>query len=364
MTPLRTLRLAAAAALTIVATGCATPPVVSLGQPVTLGTVSATVTGVELAVVDLEGPTGAAPTAEPVLLVSLAVQNAGPEPVRYDLAWGTTTATQAQTALLFVDPGEEIVLSSAGNIPVLQLAGWEYPADPVAAATRVEPGQTLQDVLLFQAPPADATSLLLSLPPGLFGIENKLPAYVRIPFTRPEAPRAPAPGAMGEEIAGDGFSLRVDGVEQAYARLTNAQGRGGFSTTPLLRLNLTLRNTGDSTIEFVPERANRSIDPPSLTDPTGAPLERATFDDGVAADGLIAERRQIGAGESLQTFLLFKRPDPSVTQLSFTFPGKRVGATGLIRVTVPYAHVAEIPEPPEMNPEPIQAPAPDAPATP
>lgn len=361
MTLVRNAVFAAVLGATGLFTACQEPPVGTMGQAVTLGMVSATVTSIDLAWLDLEGPNGAAPTSDPVLRVGLQVRNDGATPLRYDLGWGTTTATQAQTALLFVDPGEEIVLSPAGNIPVLQLAGWQYLDDPVTEAARIEPGQTLDDVLLFQAPPADATSLLLSLPPAVFGLENKLPVYVRIPWTRPADIPRPQPSAVGTEVEGRGYTFRVDGTEQAFVRLTNAQGQAGFSVTPLLKLNFTIRNTGDSTIEYVPERANRSFDPPSLIDGSGAPLERATFDDGVSADGMINERRQIGAGESLSGFLLFKRPDPSTSEMLFTFPGRRAGSTGLVRVTVPYQHVATIPDPPEMNPEPVQAPAPTTP---
>jgi hypothetical protein len=361
MTLVRTALIATTLGVAALFAGCQTPPVTTLGQAVTIGTVSATVTSIDMAWVDLEGPSGAALTAEPVLRIGLQVQNAGAEPVRYDLGWGTTTATQAQTALLFVDPGEEIVLSPSANIPVLQLSGWQYLDDPVTEATRVDPGQSLTDVLVFQPPPADATSLLLSLPPALFGAENKLPAYVRIPYTRPSDPPRPQPVAMGEIAEGRGFTMRVDGVEQNYVRLTNAAGQAGFSVTPLLRVNFTIQNTSEATIEYVPERANRSIDPPALIDASGAPLERANFDDGVAADGMINERRQIGVGESLTGFLLFKRPDPSTTTLQLTFPGRRVGSSGLIRISLPYEHVATIPDPPEMTPAPVQAPAPTPP---
>lgn len=344
--------------------GCQKPPESTLGQPVTIGLVSATVSSVDLAYLELEGPSGAATTTDPVLRVTLQIQNGGAEAIRYDIGWGTTAATQAQSPLLFVDPGLEIVLANAANIPVLRLGAWEYLDDPITEATRIEPGATLTDVLLFTAPPADAGSLLLSLPPALFGTTNKLPGYVRIPYAAPGEIPAPSPIAQGETFAGNGFNLTIDSTEQAFVRLSNPQGQGGFSTTPLLKVNFTVTNTGTATIEYVPERANRSIDPPALTDPSGAPIERAGFDDGVTVDTMVAERRQVAPGESLQTFLLFKRPDPSVTSMLLTFPGKRFGSTGLARFTLPYAHTATIPDPPELNPAPVMATPPAAPTTP
>ena len=349
--------LVAVASLLVV--GCETPPEGGVGDAIAQGSVTVTVQGAELAYLDLEGPTGAAMTDEPVLLVNLALRNDGSEPIAYDLAWSTTSSTQAQAALLFRDPGEEIVLSPAANIPLLQLAGSEYLGDPVTETTRVAPGETLTDVLLFQDP-GDASGLLLSLPPSIFGAGVELPAYVRIPFSRPDEIPAPQPVRLGEAWSNDDVTFTVDRLEQAWIRLRQGED-DGFSQSPLLAVHFTIQNNGETNGEFIPVSANRSMDPPTLLDSNGAPIERVTFEDGtevIDANGdVILSRRTttIAPGESFSSMLLFRRPDDAVTGLQLALPGKRIGSTGLVRVAMDFAHSGTIEEPAELHPEPVEA---------
>lgn len=335
------------------------PPVAVMGAPVQIGAVSASVLDVSAAYLELETPSGAVTTESPVLLLRLAVTNGGQENVHYDLGWSTTQSTQLQSALLFRDPGPEIQLSPAGNIPIISLGSNQYLADPVTSATTIAPGQTLEDVLLYQLPPADASSLLLSLPPTIFGAENRLPAYVRIPWTAPAEVPQPTPVPIGEPVVGQGYTFTITGTEQAYQPLLRS-GKNGFSSSPLLRLQFEVTNTGSTTIEYVPLRANRGIDAPTLLDEHGSPVETASFEDGITVTGFVNERRQIGPGESFRSFLLFRRPTTTSGQLTFVMSGKRVSSTGLIRVAIPYEQ-REVPVPEELRP-PEEAPA--APAAP
>jgi len=342
--------LAAAFCVACLVSACQKPPVVSIGQPLAQGDVTVLVSSAELVYLDLEGPTGAARTQDPVMKITLSIINQGSESVRYDLGWPSQTSTQAVAPLLFLDPGEEIELPIPGNIPILQLSSYAYLDDPIVEATRIEPGATITDVLLFQRPPADATGLLLSLPPTIFGPDVKMPGYVRIPFTYPAEIPEPQPIGIGDVYSGAGFTFVLESIEQNYIPLTNRAGRAGFSASPLLRLNFDVTNTSDTTIEYIPTRANRSLDPPTLLDQGNAPTEQANFDDGITAEGFVNERRQIGPGESFRSFLLFRRPPASTSQLTLIIPGKRFASTGLIRVSFPYSEV-DVPLPDEMVPD-------------
>jgi hypothetical protein len=183
---------------------------------------------------------------------------------------------------------------------------------------------------------------------------------VRIPFARPETIPGPEPVGIGEAWTNADVSFTVDQLEQSWVRLRQGEDQG-FSQGPLLAVHFTVQNHGDTNGEFVPVAANRSLDPPTLIDGAGAPIERATFADGIEvidADGnaLMARRTAtIGPGESFSSMLLFRRPDPSVTQLNFALPGKRIGTTGLVRVQLDFAHSGPRPEPAELNPEPVEA---------
>jgi hypothetical protein len=348
------------AGLTVVlAAACVEPPVVSMGSPVQIGEVSANVLDVTASYLLLEGPRGAVTTEAPVLQVRLAVTNGTAEALRYDMGWTTTQATQAQTALLFRDPGEQIALSPATNVPIVQLGSNTFLDDPVTSMTMIPAGSTLEDILLFQLPDAGTSSLLLSLPPQLFGAENKLPGYIRIPWTAPAEYSVEPPVPLGEAFVGDGYTFTITAAEQSYQALTRA-GKDGFSSSPLLRLNFEITNTGTTTIEYIPLRANRGIDAPTLLDEHGSPVEAAAFEDGITVPNFIHERRQIGAGETFRSFLLFRRPTSTSGALTFVMPGKRVGSTGLIRISVPYQQ-REIPIPEALRPPEEAPPAPTEP---
>ena len=112
--------------------------------------------------------------------VKTTVPNPSAEPLRYDLGWSTTSSTQATSPLLFLDPGPEIQLSGQAQIPALILGSSLYTPDPVASPRTLNPGEGVDDLLLFEAPPENAKALLLSLPPALFGKQAKTPAYIRI----------------------------------------------------------------------------------------------------------------------------------------------------------------------------------------
>lgn len=340
--------------------GCQEPPVVSMGSALTQGAVTATVTGVELRYVDLEGPRGAVQTAEPVLLLTLDVTNAGTEPILYDMGWSATMATQAQSALLFADPGAEINLPTMSNISALQLQSETYLADPVTESTRIAPGETLTDVMLFEAPAAGTSSLLLSLPPSMFGATVTMPGYVRIPFSAPAEVPAPEFLGQGDTFEGDGFTFTVTGTEAAYVPLAQSiSGDEGFTSSPLYKVMFRIENTGETSIEYIPVQANRGMDAPALFDQDGAPIERASMPDGVRVtdETYVTERRVIAPGESLSSYLLFRQPPSSTTGLRLFVPGKRMRSTGLVRVALDYAH-REVPLPEELRPAPAPTPTP------
>lgn len=335
--------------------GCMTPPEGSLGQPVGQNDVSVTVTDVSLRLLDLEGPTGGQQTDAPVLAVSLTVTNAGLEPVRYDLAWGASAATQAQTALLFVDPGPEAAPTSGTPVPRVLLNTLRFVEDPVAEAVSVGPGTSIDDILLFEAPPEGTSSLVLSLPPGVFGPASKMPAYVRIPYS-PGDVQGPSAVPMGTAHAGEGFSFTVTNATVAWARLANAADETeGFSASPLLKLDFTVTNTSDGTIEYIPTAASNRFQPPVLTTAEGENVPRATFAGGIVPDGALTSRKQLGPDESYSGFMLFERPAAETTRLHLVIPGARFSSHGLVRVDVPYTH-ADPAEPAELTPRVIEAP--------
>ena len=345
--------LAGLLALVGATAACESAPEATLGQPVTQGSVAVSVEEIDLRYLDLEGPSGGAQTAAPHLVVRLSVTNSGADLVTYDLGWSQSASTQADAPLLFIDPGPEAEPTSGDNIPGTALTTHTWLQDPVSAVTSIAPGATLEDWLVFDAPPADAGGLVLSLPPRIFGPEVSAPAYVR--FDAPSAEvTAPDYVAAGEVVEGDGFRFRVLGTETKWARLTSASEGEGFSDQPLMVVRFELTNTGTTTSEWVPVSADGRFDAPSLTTLDGEAVAQASFPPGVSPDDAATSRQAVGAGETYRGAMLFERPGQGVSQLRLTLPGKRVGSTGLIRALVSYTW-ADPAEPAELTPREITA---------
>lgn len=334
---------------------CTQAPVTSQGQPVTLGTTTVTVSDARLEYLTLEGPTGAVRTSEPHYVVDVSVANNGTAPLAYDLKWGTSAPTQADAPLLFTAPAEGEPMTSGTHVPATMLSSFRLLSDPVTATVSVGPGETLNDVLVFDAPPAQP--LLLSLPPGMFGAGNELPAYVQLPAPAGDV-APPAPAALGETVTLPGVEFTVTSVETAWARLRQQDGKEGYSAAPLLHVRFRLANTGETTREFIPLEANRSLDAPTLRTADGTAIGRAEFPQLVTSVERPTARQQVGATEVHEGVLLFERPAQGTSELVLRVPGQRLGTTGLAEVALPYAW-ADPARPADLEPQVVDAPAPE-----
>ncbi len=355
MTRLRSILALAQVATTALLVSCTQAPVATSGQPVTVGTTSVTVTTGELRYLVLEGPSGAARTSEPHYVIELSVTNGGATPLAYDLGWGTSAPTQADAPLLFTAPAEGAEWTSGTHVPATMLSTLRYLEDPVTSTESVDAGATIRDLLIFDQPPAGP--LVLSLPPRMFGASNELPVYVQLPAPDATA-EVPAPTEMGTTVSMPGVDFTVTGIDTAFARLRQQDGREGYSLEPLVHVRFRLANTGETTREFIPLEANRSLDAPTLVTADGASIGRAEFPALVTAVERPTSRQQVGAGESHEGVLLFQRPAEGVTSLQLRMPGQRLGTTGFVEVALPYAW-QNPPRPADLEPQVIDAPAPE-----
>ncbi|MCB9532324.1 MAG: hypothetical protein H6700_11205 [Myxococcales bacterium] len=216
------------------------------------------------------------------------------------------------------------------------------------------PGESLDDVLSSASP--GWGSLAGAVVAALDLQRRRRVASVReVPFNDPGDVAPPAASALGRAIALDGVTLTVTDASVTWLRLTDAAGKSGYASAPVLKIAFTATNTGSATTEYV--GASSPTAPISLLRADGTAVPRATFPGGITVDGQLATATQIGAGESIQNFFLFERPAADVTQLQLIVPGRRFGRTGLARVTVPYTF-ADPAAPEELTtPRVIEAPA-------
>lgn len=322
-------------ALALGFTACAKPVEVGPNEPMQQGDAAVVVTGYSLVNLDLESPTGAVSLTRPVLKVDLAISATGENPVLWNPGFDATAASQAQNVLLFSAPSWDSGLTPGSNIGAVSTGTYTYLDDPIQEAVEIPAGQTVQDVLLFSAPPSSTQNLILSIPPQVFGADVKFPGYISLPYRAVE-PEARTVAALGEAFAAREFSFKATAVDVVYQPLKNTEGKEAISRDPLLRVKFTVTNTSDKPIEYVPTRLSAGIDYPALTDQNGAIQNRATFAAEVDVVGQIRERQSIAPGKSINDFILFDRPTRGVETLSLLYPGRRLGGTGLVRVEFPY----------------------------
>lgn len=333
---------------------CRTAPESVQGSPIVQSGVTVNVMSSELRYLDLEGMSGGVATEEPYFVVSLTVSNGSEAPVRYDLNWGASAMTQAQSVLLFSAPAPEASMTSGLPIQALSFLGdLQFLEDPVTSAESIAVGSSLTDLLVFQAPPEGVTELVLSVPPSVFGADNPMPAYFRIPYTPAEV-APPAATILGAPHIGPDFTFTATNAALEWVALTNTtDGKDGFSGHPVLKITFRVDNTGDAPLVYAPPRVSNSEAAPSLAAGL-ALIPSATFEPTITVAGADTARVTIPAGESHTGFWLFEPPAADVTSLRLTLPGKRFGSTGAIRVDIPYAH-QDVPEPAALTPQVVEA---------
>mgnify|MGYP002620297278 FL=1 len=357
MRPVRSLHLLVALLIlaTVALSGCRKPTEVGLQEALTQGAVTVTVTGLEARYLELESNAGAVITDRPALVISLTATNNGSAPVVWNLGWDVTTASQGQHALLFAAASYEDGLSAANNIPNLTLNDLRWVDDPVAEPVMLQPGETIEDRLLFSMPPLGTTSLVLSLPPRIFGDDVTMPGYIRMPWTAPTDLPGPVIQAADAAWEGNGFTFMVTGNAVQWVPLKDTANVDGISTQALLRVGFRVTNTGDTPMDYMPTTEAGNANFPSLVDASNNAIQnRAIFDSGVTVVGQVRERQTIAPGESLDDFLLFERPSRNVQELVLEFPARRFSRNGAVRLRMPFTW-ADPPQPPPWGPAPEAA---------
>lgn len=302
--------------------GCAKPPEVALGEQVSQGQASVSLTSVRLHHAVLETSTGAQRNSEPVLEISLKTTNTGESPLRYDVGFSASADTQATAALLFRDTG--VMPPNPGDlVAALQLSGLTYPDDPVTSAQTIPPGQSIDDLMLYSGV-APGTALILSVPPRVFGSDVDMPAWIR--FNAPALEEPAEPAGLGETVELPGANVTLLAAEALWVPLTDTRHGEGFTEGPVMKLSFRVENTSEVGINLYPARST-TVAPPQLLREDGEPVARLTFPSSISVQGQSNERRQLSPGRTHDDFYLYELPPAG--EMSLTIAGQRVGSTGL-----------------------------------
>lgn len=335
-------------AVLVAGAACEKPVVGAMGEPVVAGGMQFNVTGYELRYLEFNEGDKTVSYTEPVLAIRVQITNESDKPLSYTPSHRTQQMTEAGTPLLYRDPGAEAELPP----PAKDIIGGVYLergelAEQVVALQNLQPGQSLQDVFLFEVPREKSAALILSVPPSMH--HGAMPVLIRIPYAYKE-PKGHTVYQAGEPIARGAASFLVKSAEVAYIETTHTIEGKGYSSEPLLKISYTISNPGDQPIRYSPEHYVEGARGAAAY-AGSTTLKRVKLPPNTRAVGQVQGVTTIEPGKSVSDFVLFERPDEAHDSLTFEFPASTFGDAGLIRVAVPYQHT-EPPLPKEMQKKP------------
>ena len=323
---------------------CQKPTQGTLGEAVQEPGAPMAITVVEyrLQLVEIEGEKGPLVFPEPVLALKLKLENKGAAPFPYQPTHSADKATNLQSPLLFVDPGPKNPPSH--YITGIYLEEGRLPSQG-SALIQIAPGESVEDVYLFQPPAEENVDLLLTVPPAVHGGKNFL--HIKISYTRPDAPTVKV-YEPGTDIAVGGVTLKVStGIVQYIALKDSNQGEG-FSQDPVFKVPFTLENKGAAPVQYDPGhvRIGDALGM-SLTEVGGAGrFLRVRFGGDREVVGQIRSATTIEPGKSITDFAVFERPAKQIEKVRLRIPGRLFGGEGLLRIDMPYTFA----DPPKPQP--------------
>lgn len=348
--------LSAAAVVTLI--GCEKPVVGQAGAGVISGGVEFKINDYDVRTLELTADGEPLTYPTPVLVIPVTITNKGQDDFTYLPTHASPQMSEASTPLLYKDPGAEAALPPAtkATVPSVSLAKGVLDGQQTLAKV-LKPGETLEDLLLFQVPPAElGGKLILSLPPSWS--RAKVPALIRMDYTPKEAsgPRAAKPG---EAIAFDKVTFTVNSAQNVYVKVKDSAVGEGYSKEPLLRIDYTINNGGDAGISYEPNHRTQGAAGARLSSDEGS-HDRVQFGPTADAIGQVQGRQAIAAGAEIKDFVLFELPGDEVKAVVLEVPASLFGGAGVARVRLPY-DATKPAMPAEMNKTAAPTPTPEAP---
>jgi hypothetical protein len=324
--------LGVAAVVTLV--GCEKPVIGQAGASVEAGGVAFTVNAYDVRMLELtaDGETFAYPT--PVLVIPVTITNKGQDDLNYSPTHTSPQMSETATPLLYKDPGAEAKLppESKATVQSVILSKGALAGQQVLAKV-LKPGESVEDLLLFQVPPAElGGKLILSLPPTWH--RGKVPVLVRMDYAPREAtgPRAAKPG---EAVAFGKVTFTVNSAQVAYIKLKDSAQGDGYSKEPLLRIDYTVSNGSEEGLSYEPNHRTQGAAGARLSSDEGS-YSRVQFGASAEAVGQVNGKQALAAGGSVKDFVLFELPGDEVKSVVLEVPASLFGAAGIARVKLPY----------------------------
>lgn len=339
--------LFAVAALALAAIGC-DKPIVAESNTAQVGGIEVTLGDLQTRYLEVTDGTNTYEYPQPALVIPVTLKNLGPGDFSYSPSASTQQMTEAQTPLLYADPGPEADLPPESKTLIngvyLEKGALE---GQVRSGTTIAEGESLTDLFLFEVPDEANRDLILSIPPSMH--RGKFPLLFRVKYA-PEEALGPKVYPQGEPAQLDVAEFTVTGTEVAYVKTNDSAQGEGFSSDPLLKVNFEIENTSQQPITYDPSHRDLGVRGAALFG-KGETYKRVKFTATTSVVGQKSDPVEIPPGGSVQDFVLFERPPKDASQLSFEYPAKLFGGTGIVRVRLDYEY-AEPPLPKELEKKP------------
>lgn len=323
-----------AAAIAAVSIGCDSP-VVAEGSRATVEGVQFSVGDYEIRYLEVNEGENTYEYPQPALLIPVTIKNVGEGDFAYNPTHSTQQMAEAQTPLLYQDPGPEVTLPPESKTLINGVYLEKGTVNgQVTANQSLSPGEEITDYFLFEVPDPSLGSLILSIPPSMH--RGKFPVIFRIEYAPKEAV-GPKVYSEGDEIAFGDVKFSITGADIQYVKTEDTAQGEGFSSEPLYKISYTVENTGGDPITFDPSHRAEGGKGASLF---GKKLtyKRVKFAPSTTVVGQQGGASQIAAGDTLEDFVLFDRPPEGVETLTFEYPAALFGESGIARVALDYEY--------------------------
>ncbi|MFB6352303.1 MAG: hypothetical protein ABEK29_11085 [Bradymonadaceae bacterium] len=321
------------------------PKVVSSSESVETGGMTIEVTGYDVRKLEVIDGKRTHEYGKPVLAMKVKLTNNGKKAFRYAPQHGVQQATEANSPLLYYDPGKgkSIPPSNKSSINISGVVLEKgHPAGQVPEPTQIKPDQSLTDLYLFKVPDKKQASLILSVPPKVH--RGDKPVLFRVPY-KEKSPEGLTWHGKDETANFDGIKFTVDNVETTYIEINPSDAKKAYSTDPLLKVGYKIVNDSDETVTYNPGHHARSGRRGAELHAGGEAYARVKFSGNTQIVDQVTNARKLKSGESLTDFSVFERPGKDVKALKFEYPASRFGRGGLVRFNLPYKY--KDPEKPE-----------------
>lgn len=342
----RTFYVLAVLAFVMLLAACEKPTTAAVGEAAVAGGIRFEVQDYSVRYLELSGDGNTYEYPRPVLIIPVRLENVGEDDFIYNPTAKSPQMTESSTPLLYPAPAATEDPSKHVKVPVNGVfLDKGTLAEQLTERRMLKPGESLTDAFLFEVPEATSAGFIFSLPATMH--RGELPVLFNMNY-QARQPEGPPVHEIGTPVTTTSAQVTIDAAEIAYVKITDTNQGPGFSNEPLLKISYSIKNTTDAPLLYDPGHRD-------LTNRRGAALyssnrefNRVRFSANSNVEGQTSGTANIAPGESLKDFILFEVPNKEVDIVMLEIPARMVGASGLIRVNIPFKH-QEIEKPKEMT---------------